>query len=352
MTSNPLTAGFVNGRNVLIVNFTGADVYFNQTSATLTGVTSTTISYALTHGNAVATSNGGAVQYQTAAAACAPTATVYSDSGLTVTITQPFADDGKGNVGFFGTPGTYYLGYFASGISQLPLQPITLSPSVPINLSTQTTGQVNLATQATGTLPGANMSAVNLAAAGNGGVTGTLPGANMGVTNLAASGNGGVTGNLPVGNLNSGTSASSSTFWRGDGTWAAPGGITVNSADLTLQGVNVGPTTLVTPGANGFFRMTCWVVLTRAATTSSTLPQCNALWTDPDSNQTQLMMLNATTTANVLGIFAPLAFGAQSGNYSFYAKSGVAIQYQTNGYVTSGATSMQYAVHVRLEGPF
>lgn len=124
----------------------------------------------------------------------------------------------------------------------------------------------------------------------------------------------------------------------------------VATVDLATQGAAIGATTIYTPTATGSFRVSCYLQVTRAATTSSTLGTVTITYNDGDGNVAQSVVMALENAAGATATSATTNTTATNlnGEMYIYARTGVAIQYAI-GYASSGATSMQYAAHLKVE---
>ena len=122
-----------------------------------------------------------------------------------------------------------------------------------------------------------------------------------------------VQGNLSVNNLNGGSSASATTFWRGDGNWSMPiSGIT-QSSDSEVTGVDFsgGPSTLlnvtktVTSGNTLFIIATGYVSLSASVVGKANI----TLRTDDDIRDYCLLTSPPTTAGTIPWSVSSIATG-------------------------------------------
>lgn len=117
---------------------------------------------------------------------------------------------------------------------------------------------------------------------------------------------------------------------------------TAQQANIPTNGTGTGFTYAVPAGGAGLYWVRVFIEVTQAATTSSTMPQLQCVFTSRDSSTTDNAFLGATSTANTVGT------NTQSSGATMSAKASTNIFCGTSGYGSTGATPMQFSVHFLL----
>lgn len=125
------------------------------------------------------------------------------------------------------------------------------------------------------------------------------------------------------------------------------------TVDLTTQAAAIADTTIYTPAATGLFRISIFLQVTRAASTSSVLGGATGViikFNDGDGNVAQTNTAALATTAGAIAVTAAgnTTTTNLEGSMVIYARTGVAITYAI-GYTSVGVTTMQYAAHLKVE---
>lgn len=112
---------------------------------------------------------------------------------------------------------------------------------------------------------------------------------------------------------------------------------------LTTQGASIAATGLATVTSQGLYRITYYVRVTRAATTSSYISLALS-WVDGGVTQTA----DPADLSGVTALTGNTVTSYGTGTYLVYIDAGTTPTYATT-YASTGATSMQYRLAVVME---
>lgn len=119
--------------------------------------------------------------------------------------------------------------------------------------------------------------------------------------------------------------------------------IRVVAADgKSAQTADINAPTLYAVPTSGLYRVSAYVVVSQAATTSSTMPNVSVSYTEATTGVAVQDQVTQTAATNQVGLHS-------GGTAVIAAQQGSNIGYVTSNYASSGATPMQYAVQIKIE---